>query len=72
MTLDEIKAAVDEGKIVKWVNNAYQVIKDNLGQYLIICHLNNSCIGLHGLKGTKYENVLNGREDGFYIDPQSE
>jgi len=46
MKLEEIKKAVDEGKHVKWSNKLYDVVKDNLGQYLIICNRNNYAIGL--------------------------
>jgi len=59
-TVQEIKKAVDEGKTVYSGNEAYTVIKDKVGQYLIICSLNNYCIGLSGLEGTQYENKLNG------------
>jgi hypothetical protein len=63
-TIEEIKAAVDAGVTVKCGNDAYNVIKDNIGQYLIVCTLNNYCIGLHGLENTQYERVLNG--NNFY------
>ena len=69
MNIQEIKQAVDKGLSVKWVSEAYDIIKDDLGQYLIICNLNNHAIGLHGLKGTQYQNVLNGAEHEFYIHP---
>ena len=67
MTLDEIKKAVDAGKAVKCGSDIYNVIKDNLGQYLIVCTANNYCIGLHGIEGTQYENKMNGHESEFYI-----
>ena len=71
MNIKEIKKAVDEGQKVCWSNPAYDVIKDDIGQYLIKCNLNGHCIGLHGLKGTKYENQLNGKEEDFYMpDPR--
>lgn len=35
MTLEEIKAAVDAGKTVHWVNSQYTVIKDENGRYRI-------------------------------------
>lgn len=41
----EVKNAVDKGFIVKWSNDAYTVIKDNLGQYLIEC--NGDYVGYH-------------------------
>lgn len=35
MTMEEIRAAVDAGNRVHWVNNGYVVTRDDLGQYLI-------------------------------------
>ncbi len=62
MTLNEIKAALDAGQRVYWCNPAYEVIKDSLGQYLIKCHLNGSCMGL-----THRDDVtLNGEESEFF------
>lgn len=63
MTIPEIKAAVDSGKIVQFATPAYRVIKDDKGQYLIICVLNNSCIGLTNQSG----DILNGEESDFTI-----
>ena len=63
MTVDEIKEAVINGDKVYWCNNAYEVIADNLGRFLIKCTINGSLIGL-----THSDNVtLNGNEDQFYI-----
>lgn len=63
MTIAEIKQAVDEGKFVYWVHSGYKVIKDNAGQYLIQCTMNDHCIGLTNRAGTH----LNGEEDEFKI-----
>lgn len=57
-----IKAAVDSGVTVYADTLAYHVIKDDIGQYLIHCTVNDSYIGLHGMEGTKYAEVLNGSE----------
>ena len=62
MTLEEIKAAVEAGHIVHWANKAYRVIKDNIGQWLIHCTINDSYIGLTHADGV----TLNGREDQFF------
>ena len=35
MTIEEIKAAVDAGKPVRWSNDGYHVTKGRDGQYLI-------------------------------------
>ena len=67
MNIKKIKKAINEGKKVCWSNRAYDVIKDKRGQYLIHCNLNDHCIGLNGLEGTKYENKLNGEEKDFFI-----
>ena len=63
MTLDEIKAAVDAGQTVHWVNTGYVVHKDRLGQYLITYVANDSCIGLTDRSGHR----LNGKEAEFFV-----
>lgn len=63
MTLDEIKSAVDAGKVVHWKNYAYRVIKDSLGQYLILCTMNQNCIGLTHLDGV----TMNGEPEDFFV-----
>jgi hypothetical protein len=40
MTLFEIKQALQDGHKVYWHNENYEVIKDNLDQYLIRSHFN--------------------------------
>lgn len=67
MNIQQIKKAIDDGLTVKWCNANYDVIKDSIGQYLIVCRLNGYTIGLHGQKGSSYENVLNADESGFYV-----
>lgn len=74
--IKEIKEAVDKGQRVFWLDEKnpigrlreFEVIKNEKGEYLIKCHANNHCIGLHGLKGSDYENVLNGEEHEFHFD----
>jgi hypothetical protein len=61
--LAEIKEAVEAGRRVHWQSPAYEVIKDSLGQWLIVCHLNGDCIGLTWRDGVK----LNGKPDDFFI-----
>lgn len=63
MTLTEIKNAVDAGQVVHWANEAYVVMKDRLGRYLIHCVLNDSCIGLTNLAGDQ----MNGGEADFFL-----
>ena len=63
MNLQEIKSALKNNQRVFWSNTSYEVIKDNIGQYLIKCHLNNTFIGL-----TWRDNVtMNGDEKDFFI-----
>jgi hypothetical protein len=63
MNIEDIKAAVDAGKIVHWANTGYVVRKDGLGQYLIVYLPNGSTIGLTNRAGTQ----LNGAESEFFI-----
>lgn len=63
MTLNEIKQAIEQGNTVHWSNKAYVVIKDSVGQYLIKCNLNDSCIGLTWLDGV----TMNGKESEFFV-----
>lgn len=44
-TQKEIENLVSEGRKVYWKNTGYKVIKDNLGQYLIVFH-SGDCVGL--------------------------
>jgi len=66
MTLDEIKDAVSRGWTVHWKNDAYEVRRDSLGQWLIV-HDNNT-IGLTWSDGK----TLNGDPEDFYIDGAQE
>ena len=63
MTVNEIKKAVNDGKNVHWSNEGYEVVKDNLGQYLIIFTHTGNCIGLTHKDGI----TLNGQEEQFFI-----
>ncbi len=63
MNLEQIKAAVENGKTVHWSNNNYRVIKDCVGQWLIVCDSNKNCIGL-----THQDEVtMNGEEKDFFV-----
>lgn len=65
MTTQEIKTAVDSGKVVNWKQPNYIVIKDTSNSdYLIKCTTNNSCIGLTWADGV----TLNGNEEDFYVE----
>ena len=64
MTLDEIKSNIDAGKRVYWVNKGYQVIKDRIGQYLIVFQPNGYTICLTWADGV----TMNGKEHEFFTD----
>ena len=63
MTLSEIKTALSENKRVFHSSPAYEVKRDSIGQYLIICSLNDYTIGLTHRNGE----TMNGKEEDFYI-----
>lgn len=62
MNPQQIKTAIDNGQRVYWKHPGYQVIRDSLGQYLIRCELNGSCIGLTWRDGE----TLNGAPEDFH------
>ena len=62
MTLAEIKAAVDAGKTVHWINEGYEVISDGW-RYLIVWVANNNYMGLTHGDGV----TLNGKPEEFFI-----
>jgi hypothetical protein len=62
---EHIKQAINTGKRVFWKNSGYEVIKDLLGQYLIVWLKGTPqahCIGLAWNDGT----TLNGKLCEFY------
>jgi len=63
MTLDQIKAAIAEGKQVCWSTEAYDVIRSSTGKYLIVCNLNKNAIGLTWADGV----TMNGKPEDFFI-----
>ena len=68
MTLQEIKAAVDARHRVHWANPGYRVIRDQLGQFLILFTRTGDAIGLTSQTGTR----LNGAPDEFFIGETAE
>lgn len=60
MNLDQIKSSIESGKKVFWANESYQVIKDKIGQYLVI-HIGGHCVGLTNSAG-----ILQGKESDFF------
>lgn len=63
MNLQQIKDAVESGKVVCWSSPAYVVAKDATGQWLIVCLHNGSAIGLTWRDGV----TLNGKTEEFFI-----
>lgn len=63
MTLNEIKSALAQGKRVFQGHGGYEVIRDELGQYLIKCRANDYCIGLTWRDGK----TMNGKPEEFFI-----
>jgi len=46
MTLQEIKDAVLAGRTVHWKSKSYEVMRDGVGQWFIVCRFNGSLSGL--------------------------
>ncbi len=70
--IEEIKNAIEQGFRVFWKNESYEVIGNRKeGHYVIKCHINDSCIGLHGMEGTECEYKLNGKPSDFIITATS-
>ena len=63
MKLIEIKNALAEGRKVYHGNQNYEVIRDKIGQYLIVCSINGYTIGLTHKNGQ----TMNGKEEDFFI-----
>ncbi len=62
-TAEHLKLLVDAGYNVFWKTRAYKVIKDSIGQYLIVCTINNDCIGLTWTDGV----TVNGQPGDFFL-----
>lgn len=58
-----IKQAVIDGLHVYHENTNYEVIRDKVPQFLIVCRSNGYCIGLHN----RAEDKLNGNIEEFFI-----
>ncbi len=57
--IEDIKAAVDSGRIVYADSKSYQVKKIKQ-EYMIVYH-GGQMVGLHGAEGTPFERVMNGK-----------
>jgi hypothetical protein len=68
MKLAEILRAVDEGLMVHWQNQSYEVVPSSKARsYLIRCQATGHCIGLTQADGA----TLNGKEKDFFIGESS-
>lgn len=63
MTLQEIKDAVNQGKLVHWSNSGYVVTGSESGRYFITFERNQNSISLTHQDGV----TLNGLEEEFYV-----
>jgi hypothetical protein len=63
LDLNKIKLAIERGKKVYWKTSIYEVIKDKIGQYLIVCSLNNYTVGL-----CKADGSLRDNPNDFYME----
>ena len=54
---------IDGERTVHWASCSYRVIKSKWGEFMILCDLNDSCVGLTW----KDEVTMNGEEKQFYI-----
>ena len=41
ITMDEVEKMIMDGRKIFWKNSGYKVIKDSIGQYLIVHHSGN-------------------------------
>lgn len=66
MNLEQIKSAIEDGKLVYWSTESYRVVKDKKGQYFIgynIGQRGENYIGLTWQDGL----TLNGNESEFFV-----
>jgi hypothetical protein len=63
MNAHDIRQAVDAGQRICWKSEAYEVIRDRLGQYFIRCSMNGHVIGLTWQDGE----TLNGKAEDFFL-----
>ena len=67
MKLQEIKDAVLAGKTVHWKSGGYEVMRDKVGQWFIICCFNGSLTSLTWADGV----TMNEREEDFFVASKS-
>jgi len=62
-SLSDIKEAVLSGKTVHWKTEAYRVVHDSVGQWLIVCPSTKGCWGLTWADGV----TMNGKPEEFFV-----
>jgi hypothetical protein len=63
MTLQEIQSAVLAGQKVHWQTKAYEIIHDQIGQWLVVCRSTGGCWGLVWSDKT----TMNGKPWDFFV-----
>lgn len=68
MSLEEIKSAVLAGRTVHWKSGAYEVMRDGVGQWFILCRFNGSLSGLTWADGV----TMSERAEDFFLGEEGE
>ena len=63
MTLSEIQSAVLAGQKVHWKTKAYEIVHDQIGQWLVVCRSTGGCWGLVWTDKT----TMNGKPWDFFV-----
>jgi hypothetical protein len=63
MTLSEIQTAVLAGQTVHWQTKAYEIVHDQIGQWLVVCRSTGGCWGLVWADKT----TMNGKPWDFFV-----
>ena len=63
MTLSEIQSAVLAGQTVHWKTKAYEIVHDQIGQWLVVCRETGGCWGLVWADKT----TMNGKPWDFFV-----
>ncbi len=52
-SIEQIKQDIDNGTKVYWMHKGYIVIKDSLGEYGILCTMNDNYVGIQSAQNPK-------------------
>ena len=63
MTLQEIQSAVQAGQTVHWQTKAYEIVHDQIGQWLVVCRSTGGCWGLTWAD----KKTVNGKPWDFFV-----